>query len=304
VAATLMLTLLCLSRPASASSGPAQPETQVAQETGAEALEASEAEAQVEAPRDPVAELQQARSHYERGEFELAALAFASVLDSPVKVRTRQDLHEGFLYYAFTLLLQGGSQATGAAEKLRYALRLDPDYLPSPVTTRPDILAFYNRQRDAYISANGPVSEPPQIIFPELQGSATSTRVLRRRWFVPAFGVGLRFLGHRRAGDTLMATEISALGLNVASLLIRVAALEDLSPAGFAATEIGRYTNYISFSVFWIALVVDVVVSLALRRSYELHPERRPARRTETGNKGPGPARLKLSPGGLRLEFW
>lgn len=276
----------------------------MAQEAGSDPPEVPAGEAQVVDVRDPVAELQEARSHYERGEFELAAQGFAAVLDSPVKVRTRQDLHEGFLYYSFTLLLQGGSPAAGAAEKLRYALRLDPDYLPSPVTTRPDILAFYNRQRDAYISANGPVSEPPEIIFPELQGSATSTRVLRRRWFIPAFGSGLRFLGHRRAGNTIMATEISALGLNVASLLIRVAALEDLSPAGFAATEIGRYTNYISFSVFWVALIVDVVVSLALRRRYELHPERRPARRAEARNKRPGRARLNLDAGGLHLEFW
>jgi len=221
-----------------------------------------------------------------------------------VQLRTRQELHEGFLYYAFTLLLQGEPHSTDAAEKLRYALRLDPDYLPSPVTTRPDLLEFYNRQRDAYIAANGPISEPPEIVFPELQGGGTSTRVLRRRWFIPVFGIGLRFLGHRKAANAIMGTEIAALSLNVATLLMRVAVLEDLSPAGFAATEISRMGNYISFSVFWLAIVVDVVVSLALRRSYELHPERRPANRSGKLEARATPIRPKFTGSGLVLEFW
>jgi len=254
---------------------------------------------------DPQQILQEARSHYERGDFDQAAADFSSVLDSPVKLRTRQNLHEGFLYYAFTLLLQGDPHSAGASEKLHYALRLDPDHLPSPVTTRPDILEFYNRQRDAYIAANGPVSEPPEILFPELQSSGTSTRVLRRRWFVPVFGIGLRFLGHPRAANWMMGTEIAALGVNLASVLVRVALIEDLSPAGFAATEIGRYSNYISFSVFWVALIADVVISLALRRAYERHPERRPSnRQSAMKRKPPRRPRLALSPKGLALEFW
>ena|GEM_PF-3244993 len=249
--------------------------------------------------------LQKARSHYERGDFEQAARDFASVLDSPVKLRTRQELHEGFLYYAFTLLLQGEPHSSAAAAKLYYALRLDPDYLPSPVTTRPDILSFYNRQRDAYIAANGPISEPPEIVFPELQSGGTSTRVLRRRWFVPAFGIGLRFLGHPKAANLMMGTEIAALGLNLTSLLVRVALIEDLSPAGFAATEVGRYTNYISFSVFWVALITDVVVSFALRATYEKYPERRPSNRTKALSKRQQrKPRVALSPQGLALEFW
>jgi hypothetical protein len=249
--------------------------------------------------------LQEARSHYERGDFDQAASNFASVLDSPIKLRTRQDLHEGFLYYAFTMLLQGAPHSSGAAEKLHYALRLDPDHLPSPVTTRPDILEFYNRQRDAYIAANGPVSEPPEILFPELQSSGTSTRVLRRRWFVPALGIGLRFLGHPKAANFMMGTEIAALTLNLTSVLLRVALIQDLSPAGFAVTEVGRYSNYISFSVFWIALIADVVISLALRRVYERHPERRPSnRQSALKRKRPRRPQLALSPRGLALEFW
>jgi len=276
-------------------------------ETEAPGAEVPETEAEAPDPAaadDPNLQLQNARSHYERGEFSQAAEDFAAVLDSPVRLRTRQDLHEGFLYYAFTLLLRGEPHSSQAAEKLHYALRLDPDYLPSPVTTRPDILAFYNRQRDAYIAANGPVSEPPAIVFPELQASGASTRVLRRRWFIPVFGIGLRFLGHRKAANAIMATELSALGLNVASLLLRIAVYEDLSPAGFGATAVSRYTNYVSFSVFWIALVVDVVVSLALRRSYELNPDRRPASRNAASASRGSPVRLKLAPEGLRLEFW
>ena len=258
-----------------------------------------------ESELNPQEVLQEARSHYERGDFDQAAADFSSVLDSPVKLRSRQDLHEGFLYYAFTLLLQGEPHSAGASGKLYYALRLDPDHLPSPVTTRPDILEFYNRQRDAYIAANGPVSEPPEILFPELQNSGTSTRVLRRRWFVPALGIGLRFLGHPKAANFMMGTEIAALGLNLSSVLLRVALIEDLSPAGFAATEIGRYTNYISFSVFWIALIADVVISLALRRVYERHPERRPSsRQSALKRKRPRRPQLALSPRGLALEFW
>ena len=278
-------------------------ETEAIEATSEEVLTATNAANSDEENATEV--LQKARSHYERGDFEQAAEGFASVLDSPVKVRTRQELHEGFLYYAFTLLLQGAPHSSTAATKLYYALRLNPDYLPSPVTTRPDILSFYNRQRDAYIAANGPISEPPEIVFPELQSSGTSTRVLRRRWFVPAFGVGLRFLGHRKAANFMMSTEIAALGFNLTSLLVRVALIDDLSPAGFAATEVGRYTNYISFSVFWVALITDVIVSFALRATYEKHPERRPANRKKALSRRPQrKPRLALSPQGLALEFW
>ena len=286
------------SRPATTDSAAAGAATTTAAQTTPQQEPVASAEPSAEET------LRDARSHYERGDFERAATSFATILDTPVTLRTRQDLHEGFLYFAFTLLLQGEPHSARAAEKLRYALRLDPDHLPSPVTTRPDILEFYNRQRDAYIAANGPVSEPPQIVFPELQASGTSTRVLRKRWFVPAFGIGLRFLGHPKTANLLMGTEIAALGLNISSLLLRVALIEDLSPAGFAATEVGRYTNYISFSVFWIALIADVVISLALRRSYERHPERRPSNRSAAlRRRGRTRPQLAYSARGLTIEF-
>ncbi|MBJ94463.1 MAG: hypothetical protein CMP23_08275 [Rickettsiales bacterium] len=281
-----------LQRPAAEPAPLGQPESQ-AERTGLTANEPNAEEL-----------LQEARSHYERGEFAAAEEDFAAILDSPVQLRTRQDLHEGFLYYAFTLLLRGDPHASLAAEKLRYALRLDPDYLPSPVTTRPDILDFYNRQRDAYIAANGPVSEPPGIVFPELQDSVSSTRVLRRRWFVPAFGIGLRFLGHPKAANLLMSTEIAALSINLASIIMRAALIEDLSPAGYSATEFGRYGTYISFAVFWAALITDIVVSLSLRRSYERNPERRPSKRGEPAERVTKGPQIRPGPTGLVIQFW
>jgi len=262
-------------------------------------LEASSQVADFEAEE----RLRSARLHYDRGEFASAAEDFSTLLDSPVKLKGRNALHEGFLYYAFTLFLQGEASQALAADKLKYALQLDPDFAPSPVTTRPDLLQFYTEQRTAYIAANGSISVPPEILFPELQSSTASTQVLRRTRFVPVFGVGLRFLGHPKAGNFLLTTELTAATINISSIILRLAVLEDLSPAGYNATLVGRYTNYASFGVFWLALGIDLVVSLALQRRYNRNPKLRP-RSTPSVAGRLAPPRLVPTAGGLKVQFW
>jgi len=247
--------------------------------------------------------LRSARLHYDRGEFDSAATDFATLLDSPVRLKNRDELHEGFLYYAFTLFLQGQATQDLATEKLKYALQLDPDFSPSPVTTRPDLLKFYTEQRTAYIAENGSISVPPEILFPELQSSTASTRVLRRRRFVPVFGMGLRFLGHPRAGDFLLTTELAAASLNIGSIILRLAVIDDLTPAGYTATLVGRHTNYASFGVFWVAFAVDLIVSLALQRRYNRNPQLRPSS-TQSIARRLRPPLLTPTGTGLKVQFW
>lgn len=220
------------------------------------------------------AELEQARLHYERGEWGAAVRLFILTLETtPRRLRERDDLHAGFLYYAFTLFLQG--EAEQARDRLGVALRLDPQYRPSPVTTRPDLLQFYNTERDAWVAAHGSEPTPLQEVFPDL-----APRPVRRGLFVPAAGFGLRQLGHRGAGDAFLVAETSLLVANV-GLLISKAALrpvttrlivEDVKPA------LGYATLPTAISL-WTVFAVDVISSIVLYRRYQLHPELRPTAR-------------------------
>ena len=283
--------LLALSLPATAPAQEATEDAPSAEESEVDSAEASARET-----------LQLARLHFKRGEFARAVEAFASILATPVKLRTRRDLHEAFLYYAFTLFLQGEEEI--AREKLRYGLRLDPEFAPSPVTTRPDLLAFYQAEQESFLGSNGTIAELPETIFPELQKEPGTGPVVRQQRFVPFLGIGLRQLGHPRLGNGLLVTESLSLGTNVAALILRAAYISDRTPKGMNATEISRAMTYVSFGVFWGALVTDFVTSLVLQRHYRLHPEKRrtvaataPARRREA-------PRIQVAPSALTLTFW
>lgn len=248
--------------------------------------------------------LRRARLYFDRGEFDRAVDAFDSILDQrPVKLRTADDLHEGFLYYAFTLFLQGKEEL--ALGRLLVALEIDQDYMPSPVTTRPDLKAFYDEQQDLFRSS--PEGSSPRLleqIFPELADQIGGGRVVIKRAFVPFFGIGLTELGHRRQGAFLAVTEASSLAINVASMIMRGAAYSDLTPTGWTVTDISRGLNYPSFAVFWTALAIDFVVSLALRRYYNDHPERMPEVTPRRRGKAKPPPQVSVSPAGFELVFW
>lgn len=246
--------------------------------------------------------LQLGRLHFERGEFGRAVETFAGILGTPVKLRNRRDLHEAFLYYSFTLFLQG--EAEVGREKLRFALRLDPEFAPSPVMTRPDLLSFYRQEQELFLEEHGSTAEPPETIFPELAETPGTGVVIRKRTFFPMFGIGLRQLGHPRLGNSLLVTEVSSASLNIASLIVRASFIGDRTPAGMQTTVVSRGLNYVSFGLFWGAILTDFVISMALRRHYVRHPERR---RTSAGislaprNRKP---QLRTDRGSLTLSFW
>ena len=267
---------------------------------------AGPADAIAQTPEDEASEaidtLRLARLHFDRGEFEAAVEKFASILDRPVKLRTRDTLHEGFLYYAFTLFLQG--KPVRARDKLQFALQLKPTFEPSPVTTRPDLLGFYNDEQTIYVTTNGEVEQLLPSIFPELGETPGGGVVLRRRIFVPFFGIGLRQLGHADAGNMLLGTQVFSLATNVTSFIVRVAYINDRTPRGWEATYIGRGLNYVSFGVFWAALIVDFVVSISLQQYYKRHPERLKTDTVRTTARYREPPRVVAGPGGMALTFW
>jgi tetratricopeptide (TPR) repeat protein len=247
--------------------------------------------------------LRRARLYFDRGEFDRAVDAFDSILDRPVKLRTADDLHEGFLYYAFTLFLQGKEEP--ALRRLRIALEIDPDYVPSPVTTRPDLKAFYDEQREIF--KDSPEGSSPRLleqIFQELAPEIGAGRVVLRRAFVPFFGIGLIEMGHRRAGGFLLVTEVSSLAINVASMFMRGAVHSDRTPTGWTVTFVSRGLNYPSFAVFWTALVVDFVVSLALRRYYTNNKDKMPIPTPRRQGRVRPPPQVSMTPAGVLLRFW
>ena len=246
--------------------------------------------------------LRLARLRFERGEYEKSVEAFSSILSSPVALKTRRELHEGFLYFAFTLLLQDKTEL--AIEKLEIALRLDPEFAPSPVTTRPDLLAFYEARQRAFVAVQGGVAEAPEAVFPELAGDPGSTVVLRRQRFVPVLGIGLRQLGHSHLGNALLGTEVTAFSINIASLIVRAAYISDRTPKGMTATSISREVNYTTFGIFWGALLADFILSMSLRRFYKRNPEKRRGGGTLASRYSDRRPRLQSGGTSLTLSFW
>jgi len=246
--------------------------------------------------------LRLARLHFDRGEFEAAVERFASILDRPVKLRTRDSLHEGFVYYAFTLFLQG--KPDRARDKLLFAFQLKPEFTPSPVTTRPDLLGFYNDEQAIYEATYGSGETLLESIFPELGETPGGGRVIRKRTFVPFFGIGLRQLGHPVAANLVLSTEVVSLAVNITSIVVRIAYFNDRTPKGWDATYVGRGLNYVSFGVFWAALAVDFVSSIALQQYYKRHPERLRTETNRTTARYRAPPRVDAAPGGMAITFW
>lgn len=254
-------------------------------------------EAEVEAQQT----LHRARLYYDRGEFEGAVSAFDSILKAPVKLRAQADLHEGFLYYAFTLYLQGDQE--GAVEKLQVALSIEPEYEPSPVTTRPDILSFYLAQRERYQRENGTGRRLLEEIFPELRDT-TGQRVTRKLPFIPLFGRGLWLLGHKRWGVFFAITEGGSLALNLAGVALIGTTRGDRSPGGTTAMNVGFGLSHPTFVLFWAALAVDLVASISLHFFYKAHPDRMPARRPGGRVRPRAPPRVSVTGAGIAVQFW
>lgn len=245
--------------------------------------------------------LREARVLYERGEFGEALTRFATVLEvRPPRVRSGDDLHEGFLHYAFTLFLADDPEL--AAEKLETALRIDPTYAPSPVTTRPDLRAFYLEQQEAWIAKNGSSPNPLDEIFPSLQERPGALR-RQRAPFLPAFGIGLRQLGHYEVGWGLFALQLGSLLGNIPTWSIKFGLQARLTPEAGIARDIMSYASLVTSVVFWTSLAVDFVASLSLRRRYKLHPELRP-RLDIALRLGRGPPRVRFAGLGLAVTGW
>jgi hypothetical protein len=245
--------------------------------------------------------LREARVLYERGEFGEALTRFATVLESrPPRVRSADDLHDGYLHYAFTLFLADDFEL--AADKLVIALRIDPTYAPSPVTTRPDLHAFYLAEQEAWIAENGSSPDLLDEIFPSLQERPGALR-RQRAPFLPIAGIGLRQLGHYEVGWGLFALELGFLLGNIPTWTTKFILQTRLTPEAQVARDVMSWASLATASVFWTAVVVDFVASLVLRRHYKLHPDKRP--RLEAAPRlGRGPPVVTPAGLGLSVGFW
>ena len=227
--------------------------------------EQAEEAARVERERLAMEQLQTAKLAFERGEFERADKLFRDILgvnDIPVALSNADDLHDGFLHHAFTLVLNGNT--TMAFDQLEIALQLKPGYAPSPVTTRPDLLEFYERRQRLFLGAGG-TQKLPSELFPEL---ATDSRVVRtrRELPLPLFGVRLRQLGRPTAGNALLGIEIGSATLNAAGWILWGAVFQNLGPSGDSWRQVFFVTNPISFGVFWTTIAVELIVTAVLNR--------------------------------------
>lgn len=266
---------------------------------GASAL-ADEAEEEA-VEQDGARRLREARLLYERGEFDLALVEYSIVLEArPPKVRSADLLHEGFLYYAFTLFLR--QEQGPAEEKLGVALRIDPDFSPSPVTTRPDVLAFYQEQQRRYVQEHGRDPIPLETVIPSLQANPGALKGTQRPApFIPTLGIGLRQLGHREVGDGLATLELTFGLANLAALITKAALQEQATPTILLVKEVMGYSTVPTMLVFWSAIAVDFVASLALRAVYKKHPERRPDVAPRLLTRAPA---VSPTGTGVHVSFW
>ena len=253
--------------------------------------------------QDASERLQEAIAAFYRGDLGAAADGFHDVIDYPVQVRTRQELHEGFLHYAYTLFLQNSK--IQAAEKLGIALRLDPGHQPSPVVLRPDLFEFYQEQRASFLRAaegKAPEPETPAQIFAELQVRAGVVEG-QTLPFVPIFGIGLYKLGHRNEAAAVGVIEAAALVVNASGLVLRAVAFNKRTPSGDLVYDLSVAMNVPAGFVFWAVFVVEVVRTLTLQKQYTDNPEMRPRMAGPSGRTPPPPV-LGLGPGGITLAFW
>lgn len=228
-------------------------------------------------------------------------------------LRAVDDLHDGFLHYAFTLFLM--EDKVTALRKLRTALELKPEFQPSPVTTRPDLLAFYEEQRQLFLASGGRQKLPSEL-FPELAQGAAVVRV-RREPPIPLFGIRLRQLDRPALGNALMGLEITGALLNAAGWISWRAVYDDLRPSGDSVREVFTISNPVTFGLFWGAIAAELIVTAALNRRAaavrvgSLQPfdgsPRGLALRAQSRDRSarrrarPG---LTVGPGGLILQTW
>lgn len=304
VGALLAALVLLVASPASAQ----QPLPDVEEMTPEQAAAAAAAE------RERLAreQLQQAKLSFQRGEFGTAATLFEGALDKrPIALRSADELHDGFLHYAFTLFLQGQNLLL-AQEKLNVALQLKPQYAPSPVTTRPDLLEFYETQQQLFL-AQGGIMRLPTELFPELDPGA---RKVRREAPIPIWGIRLRQLGRPALGDALMTMEITGAAINLAGWAAFFAVYNDLRPTGDAWRTAFKISNPISFGMFWGAFATEIVLTivfnrraklgiLADARPFRFHPQGDALRREARDRHARRRAGLRLDPGaGFVLRAW
>jgi tetratricopeptide (TPR) repeat protein len=252
--------------------------------------------------KDPLVEEAKAREEaklalfsFDQGDFARAVEIYARLVKSPQRLRERAELHDAHLHFAFSQFLL--SQTTEAQELLEIALQLDPTYELSPVLTRPDLYQFYTQARTVWVAEHGEVPARLGAVFPDLVRGPVEERPTD---FFPMFGTGLWYHGHEEAGRALRAAEITALSINLASILFRLALITDMTPNGQAATSTWRQVTYVSAPFCWSLFTLDVVASAvvhedARRRSYiEDVPKE--------GDARPRP-RLDVGVGGFTLRW-
>ncbi|MCO4769868.1 MAG: hypothetical protein KDA24_07530 [Deltaproteobacteria bacterium] len=255
-------------------------------------------------------QLQQAKLRFERGEFQSAVQLFEGIL-SPVRLRTADDLHDGFLHWAFTLILMGDKVT--ALERLDIALQLKPAYAPSPVTTRPDLLTFYEEKQSLFLAAGG-VQRLPTELFPELAGSGVVRT--RREPPIPLFGIRLRQLGQPSVGNALMGVEVGSAILNGAGWILWASVFQNLGPSGDTWRQVFFVSNPITVGVFWTAITVELIVTAVMNRRaslrvgelrpFEGHPGGERLRRQARDRHARRRSSLSVGvgPGGFVLRGW
>ncbi len=273
--------------------------------TAEEAAEARQAARE----RDARDQLQNARLSFQRGNFERAVQLFEGILGRPVALRTADDLHDAFLHYAFTLFLMGDKVTAG--EVLGTALKLKPEYVPSPVTTRPDLKSFYDEQRLIFLAEGGRAVLPGEL-FPELAGRRFIKT--RRELPVPLFGIRLRQLGRPELGDALLSLEMTGLGLNAAGWILFGAMWTNYRPSADKWRTVFFVSNPITFGMLWGTVAVELIVTAVLNRratfgeeaAFRGQPDA-PALRRQAASldaRRRAGLRVRSGPGGLVLEIW
>lgn len=259
--------------------------------------------------RDARDQLQNAKLSFQRGDFERAVQLFDGIIGTPVALRTTDELHDGFLHYAFTLFLMGDKVTAGGV--LRTALKLKPEFVPSPVTTRPDLKTFYDEQRRIFLAEGGTAVLPGEL-FPELAGSRFVKT--RRELPLPLLGVRLRQLGRPALANALLTVELTSGVLNAAGWILWGTVFTNLRPTGEKLRTVFTVSNPITFGIFWGAIAVELVATAVLDRStiqgedvaFSGLPDADALRRESASLDARRRARLRVRPGanGLVLEVW
>ena len=259
--------------------------------------------------RDARDQLQSAKLAFQRGEFDRAVQLFQGILGTPVALRTADDLHDAFLHYAFTLFLM--SDKVTAGEVLGTALSLKPEFVPSPVTTRPDLREFHGEQGRIFLAGGGTAVLPGEL-FPELAGSRFVKT--RRELPVPLLGIRLRQLGRPAVGNALLTLEMTGLTLNAAGWILFAAVWTNYRPSADKWRTVFFVANPISFGLFWGAVAAELIVTAVIDRrsragtetAFQHLPDAAALRREAAWLDARRSARPRIRAGGagLLVEVW